>query len=362
MRIELETNIKYLLSLLQSNTILIGFLFMKLLRFLLFPIMPVYFLVTWLRNLLYDCGIKKTMTYNFPVLCVGNLSAGGTGKTPMVEYLIRLLKEDYKVATLSRGYGRETEGFVLGALHDDAKTLGDEPFQFYSKYGDAIKVAVDANRQQGISKLRGLLNKPEVIILDDAFQHRKVTAGLNLLLTTHANLYYKDCVLPTGDLREPRAGAKRADIILVTKCPPQLTEEEKTKILKGIKPKAHQSVFFSSISYSKTVFSETESRALNQLPNFTLITGIANASPLVHYLKTEGLDFKHLEFKDHYSFSPSDISRFENEDVLLTTEKDFMRLKSFPELKGKLFYLPIEAQIDRHETFNRLVVDFVTNN
>ncbi|MBQ0769262.1 MAG: tetraacyldisaccharide 4'-kinase, partial [Bizionia sp.] len=182
---------------------------MKLLRYLLFPIMPIYFVVTWLRNQLYDYGLKKSKTYHFPVLCVGNLSAGGTGKTPMVEYLIRLLKSDFKIATLSRGYGRETDGFVLGSAKANAKSLGDEPFQFYSKFSKDIMVAVDANRQQGIAKLRELLLKPEAIILDDAFQHRKVTAGLNILLTTYSNLYYKDFVLPTGDLREPRAGAKR---------------------------------------------------------------------------------------------------------------------------------------------------------
>lgn len=158
---------------------------MKVLRYLLFPIMPIYFAVTWLRNKLYDYGFKKSRTYNFPLLCVGNLSAGGTGKTPMVEYLVRLLKDDFNLATLSRGYGRETEGFVLGSVNDNAKTLGDEPFQFYSKFSKDIKVAVDVNRQNGIAELRGLLSKPDVIILDDAFQHRKVRAGLNILLTTY---------------------------------------------------------------------------------------------------------------------------------------------------------------------------------
>ncbi|TYB73924.1 tetraacyldisaccharide 4'-kinase [Bizionia saleffrena] len=332
---------------------------MKLLRFLLFPVMPFYFVVTWLRNVLYDYGFKKSKSYDFPLLCVGNLSAGGTGKTPMVEYLIRVLKDDFKIATLSRGYGRETEVFVLGTPKDTAKTLGDEPFQFYSKFSKDIQVAVDANRQNGIAELRGVLSKPEVIILDDAFQHRKVTAGLNILLTTYSNLYYKDCVLPTGNLREPRVGAKRANIIVVTKCPKDITDGEKAKIVKEISPEVHQTVFFSTIVYSEMVFSDAESRGLKQLPKFTLVTGIANASPLVAFLNAEGLAFKHLEFKDHYSFTATDIKSFEAEELLLTTEKDFMRLKNNERLKHKLFYLPIEAQIDNSENFNNLITAFV---
>lgn len=344
---------------LQSNTIKIGYLFMKLLRYLLFPIMPVYFVITWLRNVFYDYGFKKSKSYNFPLICVGNLSAGGTGKTPMVEYLIRLLKDDFKIATLSRGYGRETTGFVLGSPKANATTLGDEPFQFYSKFYKNINVAVDANRQNGIVQLRGLLTKPDVIILDDAFQHRKVKAGLNILLTTYSNLYFKDCVLPTGDLREPKAGAKRADIIVVTKCPNTITDEDKTNIINRMNPKTHQTVFFSTIGYSANVFSNGESRALKQLPKFTLVTGIANASPLVSFLKAEGLDFNHLEFKDHYNFTEADIKKFGSEDLLLTTEKDFMRLKENALLKYKLFYLPIEAQMDKPECFNRLVTAFI---
>jgi len=332
---------------------------MKLLRYLLLPIMPIYFCVTWLRNQLYDYGVKKSESYNFPLICVGNLSAGGTGKTPMIEYLIRLLKPDFKVATLSRGYGRETDGFVLGSAKDNAKSLGDEPFQFYSKFSKEILVAVDANRQNGIANLRGGLLKPEVILLDDAFQHRKVTAGLTILLTTYSNLYYNDFVLPTGDLREPRAGAKRADIIVVTKCPENLAEDKKIKIIKGINPKAYQTVFFSTIAYSKMVFSASETKKLKQLPKFALVTGIANATPLVDFLKTEGLDFKHLAFKDHHSFSEDDLKRFEAEELLLTTEKDFMRLKNTEHLKNKLFYLPIEAQIDNPEVFNSIITAFI---
>src|SRR6056300_421788 len=207
---------------------------MKILRYLLFPIVPVYYAVTWLRNKLYDWGVKKSVSYPFPVICVGNLSVGGTGKTPMVEYLVNYLKDDFNLATLSRGYKRKSEGFQLADEHAAAETLGDEPFQFYNKFKDDILVGVDADRQNGIKQLQNFKNGSDIILLDDAFQHRKVKAGFNILLTTYTNPYFKDLVLPTGNLREPRAGAKRADIIVVTKCPESISESEKKDFEKSI--------------------------------------------------------------------------------------------------------------------------------
>ena len=189
---------------------------MKLFRKILLPLVPIYYFVTWLRNKLYDLGIKKSISYNFPLICVGNLSVGGTGKTPMIEYLINLLKDDYKLATLSRGYKRKTKGFQLANEDSNAGSIGDEPFQFYSKFKNSIAIAVDSNRQNGIENLQN--SDPDVILLDDAFQHRKVQAGFNILLTTYAKPYYKDMVLPTGDLREPKNGSARAHFIVVTKC------------------------------------------------------------------------------------------------------------------------------------------------
>ena len=258
---------------------------MKFIRIILFPFVPIYFLVTWFRNLAYDKGWFKSVSYDFPVICVGNLSAGGTGKTPMVEYLIRLLKDETNLATLSRGYGRKTKGFLLAENNITATELGDEPFQFYHKFKDEITVAVDEDRQHGIAALRTLKSKPEVVILDDAFQHRKVKAGYNILLTTYANLYVDDFVLPTGNLREPKKGAKRANIIVVTKCPELLSQEEKEAIVLKLKPKVYQHVFFSHIGYNDSVLNETEKVGLNALKSFTLVTGIANAKPLVNYLK-----------------------------------------------------------------------------
>ncbi|WP_396601832.1 tetraacyldisaccharide 4'-kinase [Algibacter sp. R77976] len=330
---------------------------MNLIRKILFPIVPIYYLVTWLRNKLYDLGIKKSVYYNFPIICVGNLSAGGTGKTPMIEYLIRLLKEDYKVATLSRGYKRKTEGYQLADKNANAETIGDEPFQFYSKFKNEILVAVDSDRRNGINKLQQ--EHPEVILLDDAFQHRKVKAGFNIVLTTYANPYFKDLVLPTGDLREPRSGAKRANIIVVTKCPNDLSENEKAGFIKSIDPENHQHVFFSSIAYSETLFSDGETINMSDLKPFTLVTGIANAAPLVSFLKTKDLKFEHLNFKDHHDFTKEDLLVFEQKELIVTTEKDFMRLKQYDALKDKLYFLPITVKIDDELTLNKVVKNYV---
>ena len=198
---------------------------MKFIRIILFPIVPIYYTVTWLRNRLFDRGIMPSKSYDIPVICVGNLSTGGTGKTPMIEYLIRLLKHQKSVATLSRGYKRITEGFVLADGDATADTIGDEPYQFYRKFKD-ITVAVDSNRQNGIEQLLQLEPKPNVILLDDAYQHRKVKAGLNILLTPYYKLYTDDIVLPTGNLREPRSGANRANIIVITKCPSDISDAD----------------------------------------------------------------------------------------------------------------------------------------
>ncbi|OUS03391.1 tetraacyldisaccharide 4'-kinase [Flavobacteriales bacterium 33_180_T64] len=333
---------------------------MKLLRKILFPFVPIYYLVTCVRNILYDLGWKSSKSYNLPVICVGNLSVGGTGKTPTIEYLIRLLKDDHKVATLSRGYKRESSGFVIADTHATAKTIGDEPFQFYKKFKDVI-VSVDENRQHGISQLIKSL-QPEVILLDDAFQHRKVKAGFNILLTAYNNLYCDDSVLPTGNLREPRAGAKRADIILVTKCPVSISTSEKELVLKKIKPLSHQSVYFSMISYSERILSENDNFYLEDLKgkNVTLVTGIANPKPLLDYLKSKSINFEHLNYKDHHAFTISEIETLKQKEIVLTTEKDYVRLKNeFTSNPEQLCYLPISFIIDNDSAFNAQVGAFI---
>ena len=323
--------------------------------------MPIYYAITSLRNTLYDLGLKKSTSYHFPVICVGNLSVGGTGKTPMIEYLIELLKDDYKVATLSRGYKRKTKGFQLANEFSNAESLGDEPFQFYNKFREAILVAVDSNRRNGIETLQKQHHTPEVILLDDAFQHRKVKAGFNILLTTYAKPYFKDVVLPSGNLREPRSGAKRANIIIVTKCPKGLLENEKHSIVKQINPMEHQHVFFSSIDYANEVVSLDSSIKIEDLTNFTLVTGIANSKPLVDFLNDKNLKFEHLNFKDHYEFSQQDIAALNKKTSIVTTEKDFMRLKQYDSLKAKLFYLPITTVIDNSRAFNTLIKTFANS-
>jgi tetraacyldisaccharide 4'-kinase len=321
--------------------------------------MPFYYLATLLRNKLFDYGVKKSKFYNFPIICVGNLSVGGTGKTPMIEYLITLLIGEFKIATLSRGYKRKTKGFQLADKKASAETVGDEPFQFFNKFGEEVLVAVDEDRQNGIAQLRCLEGAPEVVLLDDAYQHRKVKAGFNILLTTFSNPYFNDVVLPTGDLREPRSGANRANIIVVTKCPEVLKESDKQPFLKGIKPLPHQHVFFSSIAYAETLRSINRSLILDDLEVFTLVTGIANPKPLVNFLETKNLTFDHLNFNDHHNFTSDDIAVLSKKELIITTEKDFMRLKMYKVLQDKLFYLPITIKLDNPQAFNDVIQTYL---
>jgi tetraacyldisaccharide 4'-kinase len=332
----------------------------KLLRKILFPIVPVYQGVTWLRNYCYDNDYFSSKTYDFPIICVGNLSVGGTGKTPMIEYLIRLLQNDYLVGTLSRGYGRQTKGFIIADSQCSAETIGDEPFQFHHKYSNII-VSVDADRQNGIKQLLELDRPPNVLLLDDAFQHRKVSAGLNVLLTTYGDLYANDMVLPTGNLREPKSGAKRADVIIVTKCPDNISENEQKLITNALNIETNQNIFFSSICYSDTLISKEESINLTGLMNreFTLVTGIANPKPLVEYLSSKEYQFKHESFKDHHDFTPSEIKELDKKDFILTTEKDYARLVD-KLVNAKLFYLPITTRIINHDAFNSIIKSFIS--
>ena len=330
----------------------------NLIRIILFPVVPIYYLVTWLRNKLYNSGIKSSKSYDFPLICVGNLSTGGTGKTPMIEYLIRLLKDEKSVATLSRGYKRITDGYALGDENSTADTIGDEPYQFLRKF-ENIRVAVDEDRQNGIEQLRALSVKPEVILLDDAYQHRKVQAGFNILLTSYYQPYYRDIVLPTGNLREPRSGSDRADVIVVTKCPKHISKLEKKEMVSRLKLKPHQNAFFSHIDYSEKVYSKKNTLELNALPKFTLVTGIANAKPLVDFLVEKGLNFDHIEYTDHYNFRPTDIEMLAKKGLIITTEKDYVRLSDNEDLESNLYYLPINLKIDDPKTFDKIIKSFV---
>ena len=318
-------------------------------RFLLLPFAILYGLGVCLRHFLYDRGWLSSKRYPFPILCVGNLAVGGTGKTPMVEYLVRLLGQE-QVAILSRGYRRKTRGFILADDSATAMTLGDEPYQYHRKFPRAT-VTVCESRQEGIERL---LENPhfKYIILDDAFQHRKVQAGTNLLLTSYDKLYTQDFLLPVGSLRDIRSRARKAQIIIVTKCP-ELTQAEQEKIIQQLKPLPSQKVYFTSIAYSDRVYSHEDSQALKDFiaTPFTLVTGIANPTPLVDFLEKQGASFEHLAYSDHHHFSNRELEFLRQKERILTTEKDYVRLEG---ALSTLYYLPIETQFlnDQRLIFN----------
>lgn len=319
---------------------------MNKLRKILFPFSVVYDGVTSLRNFLFDTGIFESTSYDVPVICVGNLNVGGTGKSPMIEYLISILKKEHTVAVLSRGYKRKSIGFQLVENHHSVEDVGDEPLQFKLKFPDVI-VAVDANRRNGISILK---DTATVILLDDAFQHRKVKPLFTILLTAYSDLYSDDLLLPAGNLRESKSGAKRANCIVVTKCPENISYSKQQQIQYALKLELNQQIYFSSISYSSKVYGIDEIKHLGFLEAqpFTLVTGIANPKPLVDYLIDLRLNFEHLKFDDHHNFSEQEISKLDEQEVLLTTEKDFMRLKDKIK-KAKLYYLPISVSLVNKE-------------
>ncbi len=332
----------------------------NVLRKILFPIVPIYYIVTWLRNKMYDLGIKKSKSYDFPVIAVGNLSVGGTGKSPMVEYLIKLLKDKVRLATLSRGYKRETEGFQLVSLSSTVKEVGDEPLQFKTKFNDVI-VGVDGDRRNGIANLRSIPSKPEVIVLDDAYQHRKVKAGFYILLTAYYDLYSNDIVLPTGNLREPRKGADRADVIVVTKCPKDISSVKMEEIAEKLDIKSEQSLFFATIDYGDQIIGVSETKSIDWLRDtpFTLVTGIANPTPLLEYYTSLGLTYNHIGFPDHHNFTNKELKELGGHEIIVTTEKDYVRLAA--DLSGKnLWYQPIEMKfLGDVDSFDNMVCRFI---
>lgn len=334
---------------------------MNILRKLLFPFAILYGFITSIRNFLFDKGLLKSTSFDIPVIAVGNLSVGGTGKTPQIEYLIRLLSDKYKVATLSRGYKRKSEGFVLADENSNAEILGDEPFQFYRKFPN-VMVAVDADRTNGIQQLLSQNEKPEIVLLDDAYQHRKVKAGFYILLTSYGDLYADDFMLPTGNLRESRSGAERANIVVVTKCPKILTEEEQAKIKLKLKLKNTQQVFFTFIDYDLVIYGKNEEISVSEIKSESklLLAGIAKPKPFFDYLKNESDEC--LTFPDHHHFSDADLDSIRNKAngrKIITTEKDYVRLKD-SELVDQLYYLPIKSSFINHQQdFDTTILNYV---
>jgi len=347
--------------------------FLKSFRILLLPFSLLYLLGVWVRNRMYDKNVLKSASFGLPLICVGNLSVGGTGKSPMVEYLVGLLKGRYKVATLSRGYKRKTKGYALAGEKTTALEIGDEPMQFHTKFPE-VPVAVGEERLVAIPQL--LHDRPETkaIILDDAFQHRSVKAGLNILLTDYNNLFTRDFYLPTGDLRDLKSSYRRTEIIVVTKCPRTLDVAEKQKLTKEINPQPGQHLFFTTIEYSRAYHILTkEERRVDKEAEVLLVTGIANPKPLKKLLEENSYAYHMLSYADHHIFTIDDLRDIKKEfekiksknKVILTTEKDAVRLVKFSEELALLpvFVVPVSHQFlfNEGEQFDKLVTDFINN-
>lgn len=345
--------------------------FLKSFRILFLPFALLYGFIVIIRNWLYDKNIFKTASFGLPLICVGNLSVGGTGKSPMVEYLVLLLKADFQVAVLSRGYKRKTRGYALATASTTAIDVGDEPMQFHYKFPD-VPIAVGEERLEAIPQL--LHDKPqtEVVILDDAFQHRALNAGLNILLTDCSNLFMDDFFLPTGDLRDAKSSYKRADVIVVTKCNPQMAHSEKESILNKIEPLPEQAVFFTSIRYGSPYhITKQQFTFIDEQTDVLLITGIANPKPLKSFLEQRIHMYYMMHYGDHHIFTLDDWNdikkRFSSMDaekkIMLTTEKDATRLLKYEsELQDlPLYVIPIEHQFlfGEGQHFNDLVSTFI---
>jgi tetraacyldisaccharide 4'-kinase len=331
---------------------------MKLLKIIGYPFSIIYAVITSFRNLLYDLGIYKTHEFDIKLISVGNLTTGGTGKSPHIEYLIRLLKEEGEIATLSRGYKRKTTGFVLADENSTAEQIGDEPLQFKKKFNE-VQVAVDVNRARGIEKLTNQFPNLKAIFLDDAFQHRSIKPGINIMLTDYANLYYNDYLLPAGSLRETRSGFKRADIIIVTKIPPNISAVDRRRVLKEIDALEYQTAYFTYIKYGDLIPLRKElNPAVQDLKKFSvlMLTGIANPISLNDHLKEKVKSLQSLNFSDHHNYTIADFQKinklFEEmpgpDKIIITTEKDAMRLLK-AELSDEvshlpIYYLPIEIE------------------
>lgn len=340
-------------------------------RILLFPFSLVYGLIIWVRNRLYDKKVLGTTAFNLPVICVGNLSVGGTGKSVMVEFLTRHLKTGTKLAILSRGYKRKTKGYALANDRTTALEIGDEPMQFHLKFPD-VTIAVGEERIVAIPQL--LHDRPDtrVVLLDDAFQHRRVSAGMNILLTEYNNLFTRDWFLPTGDLRDEKSSYRRADLLVVTKCDPMLTKEQAAPVREEINLLPHQRLFFSAIQYGIPYHLTRHHKVpLTNTMEVLLVTGIANPGPLKEYLHENSRTYYEMLYSDHHIFTIDDWrdiqKRFESisasNKIILTTEKDAVRLVKFTnEVKDlPLFVVPIEMQLlfNEHQLFLDHVAAFI---
>jgi tetraacyldisaccharide 4'-kinase len=345
---------------------------------LLYPVSLLYGLITDFRNFLYDIGILQTREFAFPVICVGNITVGGTGKTPHTEYLVDLLRKDFKVATLSRGYKRKSKGFLIATSSSTVNDIGDEPFQISRKFHD-ILVSVDKNRVHGVQKILDDYQDTEVIILDDGFQHRSLTPGFSILLSDYNRLIMRDYLLPFGDLRETKGNIRRADMILITKCPENISAIERRLIVKEINKSSYQNLYFTSFKYSPPVplFKENEIEVTQGSGcGVVLVTGIANPQPLKENLQLNYSEIIHLSFPDHYNFTEKDLKTISDAFMslksktryLFTTEKDAVRLREFiniaEPIRSAFFYIPVGIYFlnEDKDEFDNLIIDYVRKN
>ena len=336
-------------------------------NFLLYPLSLIYNLYTSFRNFLFDLGIIDSIEYKIPTIGIGNLSTGGTGKSIVVDYIIGKFKNKNKITTLSRGYNRNTKGFIQASNMSTAYEIGDEPFQFYSKHPE-INVVVCEDRRKGMNIILKNLPDTDLCIWDDVFQHRFVKPGLMILTTTFQYPFYKDEILPVGNLRENISSAKRADLIVVTKCPDNLSQKDKISFLESLNPNDNQKVFFSSLTYMQKIKSDSEEVDIDVLEDvdFVLVTGIADSSYLVNFLKNKALTFKHLKYSDHYNFNKSSIDKITGlslNKIILTTEKDFGRLR--PKINNRdIYYIEVGLKFTKEindYNFDKNIEDYIFN-
>lgn len=349
---------------------------------ILFPLSLLFGIIVWMRNRLFDLNFLRSKEFEIPVISVGNISVGGTGKTPHVEYIIRLLKDESRLAMLSRGYKRKTTGYVLADTNSTSDDIGDEPRQVKQKF-PYISVAVDGNRVRGITKLLETEKGLEAIILDDAFQHRYVTAGMSVLLVDYSYPLKNDFYLPYGRLREPASERARADVIIVTKCPARIKPIDRRLMEKDLIMFAYQKIFFTTFLYGEPIpvfenFAiETSLEKIKNInPSVMLLTGIANPVPLKKFVNSFSSNIEELIYPDHYTYNASDLHELivkftsisQKEKIVITTEKDAMRLQHFSdldeEIKAAIYYIPVHIEFLENESkdFNHIITSYVRNN
>jgi len=341
-------------------------------RYLLFPLSFIYGSITSIRNLLFNYGILKTKSHPIPIICIGNLSAGGTGKTPHTQYLLDLLNNNYTVAVLSRGYGRKNSSLQLVEINSNAVEIGDEPLQLKQNNPECL-VVVEKNRNKGVQHILKYFPKTDIILLDDGYQHRWIKAGFNILITPFSSPYYKDRLMPVGKLREGKKGVRRANAVIFSKTPENTNPTLKKGMLDRLHLFAHQKAYFSVIEYHKfrCISNNTELEGNNRY-SITLVSGIANANPLIKYLKEKGHSINHLKYSDHHNYTRNDIDTIlakynaekNTKKLILTTEKDATKLKQFlPHFKDvNFYYIPIEIKIEQSEKFKKQILDYVEKN